>query len=110
MKVPPASAYLSRIASDVASSVRLPNRCAPRLSTLTSRLVAGSAPIVRYFICAPPDSNARHRVSDMKRPLSQPRKPTPGSQPNEVNSRTAECLANLCAVEQGQECPRSAPD
>ena len=50
MNVPPASTYRCRIANDVASSVRLPISIAPRLSTLTSRLVAGSVPIVRYFI------------------------------------------------------------
>src|SRR5579859_3724794 len=50
MKFPPASRNRSRIANEVASSVRVPKFIAPRLSTLTSRAVAGSAPIVRYFI------------------------------------------------------------
>ena len=50
MNVPPASTYRSRMANDVASSVRLPISIAPRLSTLTSRLVAGSVPIMRYLM------------------------------------------------------------
>jgi hypothetical protein len=37
MKFPPASTYLSKIANDVALSVVVPNRIAPRLSTLTLR-------------------------------------------------------------------------
>jgi len=49
MKVPPAATYRSRIANEVASSVVVPKRIAPRLSTLTSRRVFGSVPIVRYF-------------------------------------------------------------
>src|SRR5215470_3608309 len=50
MKVPPASTYRSRIANDVGSSVVVPNIMAPRLSTLTSRRVAGCWPMVRYFM------------------------------------------------------------
>ena len=46
MKFPPASAYRSRIANDVASSVVVPNRIAPRLITLTSRADDGSLPMV----------------------------------------------------------------
>ena len=53
MKVPPASTYRSRIANEVASSVAVPKCIAPRLSTLTSRRVFGSVPIVRYFIGVP---------------------------------------------------------
>src|SRR5580704_11194163 len=66
MKVPPASTNRSRMANDVASSVRLPISIAPRLSTLTSRRVAGSLPIVRYLI---------YRVSEMESTLSQTDKP-----------------------------------
>ncbi len=50
MKAPPADAYRSRIANEVASSVAVPKRCVPRASTLTSRRVLGSVPIVRYFM------------------------------------------------------------
>src|ERR1700678_3163292 len=50
MKVPPASAYRSRIANEVASSVAVPKCIAPRLSTLTERLVFGAVTIVRYFM------------------------------------------------------------
>ena len=50
MNVPPASTYRSRIANEVASSVAVPKCIAPRLSTLTSRRVFGSVPIVRYFM------------------------------------------------------------
>src|SRR5580700_5043233 len=50
MKVPPACTYRSRSANEVASSVAVPKCIAPRLSTLTSRRVLGSVPIVRYFI------------------------------------------------------------
>src|SRR5215470_3428863 len=50
MKVPPASTNRSRIANDVASSVRLPISIAPRLRTETERWVAASVPIVRYLI------------------------------------------------------------
>src|SRR5581483_1591429 len=53
MKVPPAATYRSRIANAVASSVAVPKRMAPRLSTLTSRRVFGSVPIVRYFMRVP---------------------------------------------------------
>src|ERR1700722_4523934 len=70
MNVPPASTNRSRIANDVASSVRLPISIAPRLSTLTSRLVAGSVPIMRYFNSVSL-LRAQHRVSAMKRSLSQ---------------------------------------
>src|SRR5580700_7260378 len=49
MKVPPASAYRSRIANEAASPVLVPKCIVPRLSTLTSRRVFGSVPIVRYF-------------------------------------------------------------
>src|SRR5215831_17410944 len=49
MNVPPASTYRSRIANEVASSVAVPKCMVPRLSTLTSRRVFGSVPIVRYF-------------------------------------------------------------
>jgi hypothetical protein len=45
--VPPASTYRSRIANEVASSTFVPKSMAPRLSTLTSRRVAGLKPIVR---------------------------------------------------------------
>src|SRR4029453_18144269 len=48
--VPPASTNRSRIANDVASSVRLPMSIAPRLSTDTEPLVAASVPIVLYLI------------------------------------------------------------
>ncbi len=50
MKVPPASTYLSRIANEAASPVAVPKFMAPKLSTLTSRRVFGSVPIVRYFM------------------------------------------------------------
>jgi hypothetical protein len=53
MKVPPASTYRSRIANDAGSSVAVPNSMAPRLSTLTSRRVPGSLPIMRYFTRVP---------------------------------------------------------
>src|ERR1700722_5144377 len=53
MKVPPAATYRSRIANEVGSSVLVPNSIAPRLSTLTSRRVFGSVPIVRYFTQIP---------------------------------------------------------
>src|SRR5216683_7850 len=53
MKVPPAATYRSRIANEVASSVLVPKSMAPRLSTLTSRRVFGSVPIVRYFTQLP---------------------------------------------------------
>src|SRR5215468_538640 len=53
MKVPPAATYRSRIANEVASSVAVPKRMAPRLSTLTSRRAFGSVPIVRYFMWVP---------------------------------------------------------
>src|ERR1700759_4141465 len=66
MKVPPASTNRSRMAKDVVSSVRLPISIAPRLSTLTSRRVAWSLPIVRYLI---------YRVSEMESTLSQTDKP-----------------------------------
>src|SRR5262249_49961537 len=45
--------YRSRIANEVASSVAVPKRMAPRLSTLTSRRAFGSVPIVRYFMWVP---------------------------------------------------------
>ena len=48
MKFPPAATYLSKIANDVASSVVVPNRIAPRLSTLTLRAEPGSLPMVVY--------------------------------------------------------------
>ena len=58
MKLPPAATYRSRIANDVASSVVVPNRIAPRLSALTLR-AAESFPMVVYrmsprsrFACA----------------------------------------------------------
>ncbi|GAA0410243.1 hypothetical protein GCM10010160_43210 [Acrocarpospora corrugata] len=41
------------MAIDVGSSVAVPNSMAPRLSTLTSRRVSGSVPIVRYLIRIP---------------------------------------------------------
>src|SRR5215467_2709315 len=50
MNVPPAATYRSRIANEVASSAVVPKRMAPRLSTLTSRRVCKSVPIMRYFI------------------------------------------------------------
>src|SRR6516225_9082628 len=50
MNVPPAETYRSRIANDVSSPVRLPISMAPRLKTLTGLWVAGSLPIVRYFM------------------------------------------------------------
>jgi hypothetical protein len=53
MKVPPASTYRSRIANDVGSLMAVPNSMPPRLSTLTSRRVFGSVPIVRYLIRVP---------------------------------------------------------
>src|SRR5262250_3287115 len=53
MKVPPAATYRSRIANEVASSVDVPKRIAPRLSTLTSRRAFKSVPIVRYFMWVP---------------------------------------------------------
>src|SRR5215472_774108 len=48
MKFPPAATYLSKIANDVASSVVVPNRIAPRLSTLTLRAEDTSLPMVVY--------------------------------------------------------------
>src|SRR6266699_133003 len=48
MKFPPAATYRSRIANDVASSVVVPNRIAPRLSTLTLRADNESLPMVVY--------------------------------------------------------------
>ena len=69
MKVPPASTNRSRMANDVASSVRLPISIAPRLRTETERWVAGSVPIVRYLM---------NRVSEIENALSQevqPRNP-----------------------------------
>src|SRR5512146_402143 len=47
MKFPPAATYRSRMANDVASSVVVPNRIAPRLSTLTLR-AAELLPMVVY--------------------------------------------------------------
>src|SRR5215469_11702987 len=58
MKVPPAATYRSRIANEVASSVVVPKRMAPRLSTLTSRRVFGSVPIVRYLTWSSPATRA----------------------------------------------------
>src|SRR2546430_17740187 len=52
MKFPPASTYLSRIATDVASSVVVPNRIAPRLSALTLR--AGNVPLPMVVYRIPP--------------------------------------------------------
>jgi hypothetical protein len=46
------------LANEVASPVRLPISIAPRLSALTSRRLAGSVPIMRYFIRGP--FNGRH--------------------------------------------------
>ena len=69
MKVPPASTNRSRMANDVASSVRLPISIAPRLRTETERWVAASVPIVRYLI---------NRVSEIENALGQevqPRNP-----------------------------------
>src|SRR2546430_15736788 len=66
MKVPPASTNRSRMANDVASSVRLPISIAPRLRTETERWVAASVPIVRYLI---------NRVSEMESTLSQAEEP-----------------------------------
>ena len=48
MKFPPAATYRSKIANDVASSVVVPNRIAPRLSTLTWRAGSKSLPMVVY--------------------------------------------------------------
>ena len=48
MKFPPAATYRSKIANDVASSVVVPNRIAPRLSTLTLRADNESLPMVVY--------------------------------------------------------------
>ena len=48
MKFPPAATYRSKIANDVASSVIVPNRIAPRLSTLTLRADDESRPMVVY--------------------------------------------------------------
>ena len=50
MKFPPAATYRSRIAKDVASSVVVPNRIAPRLSTLTLRAEDELPPMVVYRI------------------------------------------------------------
>ena len=61
MNVPPAATYRSRIANDVASSVRLPISIAPRLSTLTARRVAGLVPIARYFTRASLAHEARSK-------------------------------------------------
>src|ERR1700759_5129371 len=66
MKVPPASTNRSRMANDVASSVRLPISMAPRLRTETERWVAASVPIVRYLI---------NRVSEIENALSQTEEP-----------------------------------
>src|SRR6516225_9313459 len=76
MNVPPAATYRSRIANEVASSVRLPISMAPRLKTLTDRLVAGSLPIVRYFmpisllhraLSKSSAEEVRHRTPDPRR-------------------------------------------
>src|SRR6516164_9303683 len=48
MKFPPAATYRSKIAKDAASPVMVPNRIAPRLSTLTLRADGESLPIVVY--------------------------------------------------------------
>src|SRR6185437_12189595 len=66
MKFPPAATYRSRIANDVASSVVVPNRIAPRLSTLTVRADAGSPPMVVHRM---------PQRSQFARTRSQPRRP-----------------------------------
>ena len=77
MNVPPASAYRSRIANEVASSVAVPKCIVPRLSTLTSRRVVGSVPIVRYFMPGslqpPGPARARARVWMLECALGQTR-------------------------------------
>src|SRR5271170_603484 len=83
MKVPPASTYRSRIANAVASSVAVPKCIVPRLSTLTSRRVFGSVPIVRYFMrgspLRPPDSARALSTSLDARALSRSNRAGPGS-------------------------------
>jgi hypothetical protein len=46
MKFPPAATYRSRMANEVASSVMVPNRIAPRLITLISRAAGEPVPMV----------------------------------------------------------------
>lgn len=82
MKVPPASTNRSRMANDVASSVRLPISIAPRLSALTSRLVAGSDPIVRYLMTTSLGNGERSKV----KPGSEP--PEPPKQAGNPATRT----------------------
>src|SRR4029077_14754335 len=65
MKFPPAATYRSRIANDVASSVVVPNRIAPRLSTLTVRADAESLPMVVYRL--PPRSQVRRTRTQARR-------------------------------------------
>src|SRR6516225_5231914 len=66
MKFPPAAAYRSKIANDVASSVVVPNRIAPRLSTLTVR--ADNAPLPMVVYRMPPTLAVRvHSKSSIHR-------------------------------------------
>src|SRR5262249_34035741 len=58
MKVPPAATYRSRIANDVASSVVVPNRIAPRLSTLTVRAANDPVPMIVYRMPSAPGLRA----------------------------------------------------
>lgn len=60
MNVPPASTKWSRIANEVLSAVTDPKSMAPSARTLTSRRVAGSVPMVRYFMTFPSGSGHRH--------------------------------------------------
>src|SRR5215475_13486847 len=98
MKFPPAATYLSRIANDVASSVIVPNRIAPRLSTLTLRAACVSLPIVVYRM--PPRSQfARTRSQVLAAPGGFPATALPvwlGGWLQEPGDVGKEPLSGLC--------------
>src|SRR5580704_18825957 len=117
MNVPPASTYRSRIANEVASSVAVPKCIVPRLSTLTSRRVFGSVPIVRYFMRTSLDAGAHSRSN---RPVCEQRQdgtvaadlpggavrgalPQPGRGDRPIRNGTGEQLARLARP--GEELP-----